>query len=140
MTQEQKHRAVLDTRESHLETGVACLYRPARPVRCSYGAMEHDDSRDAAGAALCRHRTRILRGAHRIGRMRDSNRPLMSDCITSLTLSTAIADRAAGNLPGKRLDVALFDRTIATLDQAQLHENAEIATQLKVLLDIASPN
>ena len=72
------------------------------------------------------------------GSVRDTDHPLMTDCITPRTLSNIVADCAEGNLPGRRFDIALLDRIIDTLDQAGSRDNAEVAQQLKVILNLAA--
>lgn len=67
--------------------------------------------------------------------VKEDAQPLMSDCITPRTLSNVVQDCAAGNLPGRQLGCALIDRLVLSLDQAGSHHNAEIAEQVKLLLD-----
>lgn len=77
-------------------------------------------------------------GGNTTGSMRDSDHPLMTDCITPRVLSNLVADCAQGNLPDRRFDISLLVHVLDTLDQAGSHDNSEIARQLWVILDIGT--
>lgn len=66
----------------------------------------------------------------------EDSQPLMTDCITPRTVSKTIADCAAGNLPGIKLDSSLIEGMLEALDQAGSRSNLELAEQVAVLLDL----
>ncbi|MDR2109104.1 MAG: AAA family ATPase [Coriobacteriales bacterium] len=68
----------------------------------------------------------------------EEGQPLMSDCVTPRALSKLVADCARGNLPGVRLDAALIEKTVRSLDQAGSTHNSLMAQQLRLLLDIGT--
>lgn len=65
----------------------------------------------------------------------EESQPLMTDCITPRTLSKAVLDCAAGNLPGVSFNNNYITSVLAALDQAGSTHNASIAEHVSVLLD-----
>lgn len=66
----------------------------------------------------------------------EESQPLMTDCITPRTLSNTVSDCAAGNLPDMKLDAALIERSVRSLDQAGSTYNRELAEHIQFLLDV----
>lgn len=78
----------------------------------------------------------VLDNEHTTRRVRESDTPLLTDCITPRALNRAVRDSAGGNLPGRHLDLYLIDKVVRTLDQAGSHHNADLTRQAALLAGI----
>lgn len=68
--------------------------------------------------------------------VKEDSQPLLTDCITPRAVGNVVADCAAGNLPGRHLDIKLIDRLLHSLDQAGSRYNYELAKQVASMLGI----